>query len=229
MAASADAHPRGQLADDVQRVGGGFVPRSPTVGAQLRAAKQRVLELWAQLEQRTRQLSAMHAQLTAVTSAHHTSSVQNDQLGRRLAACLAESERTALQMTQLQQLHERTSEDQRQLRARLAEQQQETVRELPQVRAAVAELTALRSEVVELRADASHSTAAQSDCLEECGALRHALQARTNPEHVSFGRTKQDAHMPGGTHIDPPAAAKARPTRPTGADRPPHHTPGGEV
>ena len=85
---------------DFQRIGGGFVQQAPSVDAQLRAAKQRVHELEDQLEQRTRQLAAVHATLTAENSARLTCSAQNEQLGRRLTELTGERERMALQMTQ---------------------------------------------------------------------------------------------------------------------------------
>ena len=110
---------------DFQRIGGGFVQQAPSVDAQLRAAKQRVLELYAQLEQRTRQLSAMHAQLTAETGARLTCSSQNEQLGRRLTALTGERERMAIQMAQLQERAQTAEETAGQLRTVLAEQEQE--------------------------------------------------------------------------------------------------------
>ena len=85
---------------DFQRIGGGFVQQAPSVDAQLRAAKQRVHELDDQLEQRTRQLAAVHATLTAENSARLTCSAQNEQLGRRLTELTGERERMAIQMTQ---------------------------------------------------------------------------------------------------------------------------------
>ena len=85
---------------DFQRIGGGFVQQAPSVDAQLRAAKQRVHELDDQLEQRTRQLTAVHATLAAENSARLTCSAQNEQLGRRLTELTGERERMAIQMTQ---------------------------------------------------------------------------------------------------------------------------------
>ena len=110
---------------DFQRIGGGFVQQAPSVDAQLRTAKQRVLELYAQLEQRTRQLSAMHAKLTAETSARLTCSSQNEQLGRRLTALTGERERMAIQMAQLQERAHAAEEMVGQLRTALSEQQQQ--------------------------------------------------------------------------------------------------------
>ena len=181
---------------DFQRIGGGFVQQAPSVDAQLRAAKQRVLELYAQLEQRTRQLSAMHAQLTAETSARLTCSSQNEQLGRRLTALTGERERMAIQMAQLQERAQTAEETAGQLRTVLAEQEQEmeqlhaqalssqqhkdlaTLQEqLPQLRAAAAELPALRAAVAELpalrAAAAEQSFAARA----ECEALRREVGA----------------------------------------------------
>ena len=181
---------------DFQRIGGGFVQQAPSVDAQLRAAKQRVLELYAQLEQRTRQLSAMHAQLTAETSARLTSSSQNEQLGRRLTALTGERERMAIQMAQLQERAQTAEETAGQLRTVLAEQEQEmeqlhaqalssqqhkdlaTLQEqLPQLRAAAAELPALRAAVAEMpalrAAAAEQSFAARA----ECEALRREVGA----------------------------------------------------
>ena len=123
------AHPNEVLSmaqhGEFQRIGGGFVQQAPSVEAQLRAAKQRVLELEAQLEQRTRQLSACHMQLTAETSARHTWSNQSEQLGRRLAALTGERERMAIQMAQLQERAQAAEEMVGQLRTALSEQQQQ--------------------------------------------------------------------------------------------------------
>ena len=169
---------------DFQRIGGGFVQQAPSVDAQLRAAKHRVLELSAQLEQRTRQLSAIHAKLTAETSARLTCSSQNEQLGRRLIALTGERERMAIQMAQLQERAQSAEGIVRQLRTVLAEQEQETEQlraqalssqqredlvimqeQLPQLRAAAAELPALRA------AAAEQGFAARA----ECEALRREV------------------------------------------------------
>lgn len=113
--------PASRSASDVQRVGGGYVQQSPCVDAQLRAAKQKVLDLWAQLEQRTRQLSAMHAKLTSVTSDHQTCAAKVDQLSRQLAATSGEKERMALQITQLQESLQTSEAAADALRTKLAE------------------------------------------------------------------------------------------------------------
>ena len=102
---------------DVQRVGGGYAAPPPTLEEQYATAKQRVLELWAQLEQRTRQLTAMHSKLTELVQAHQECITLNDDLAKRLAAESDARERLALQVAHLQQ--ELTSE-----RAREQEQEQ---------------------------------------------------------------------------------------------------------
>ena len=91
----------GARTPDLMRVGGGFAAAPPTLEAQLATAKQRILELWAQLEQRTRQLTAMQARLTGLVKAHHEASEQAEALGRRLAAEQDEKERVALQLAQM--------------------------------------------------------------------------------------------------------------------------------
>ena len=179
---------------DFQRIGGGFVQQAPSVDAQLRAAKHRVLELSAQLEQRTRQLSAIHAKLTAETSARLTCSSQNEQLGRRLIALTGERERMAIQMAQLQERAQSAEGIVRQLRTVLAEQEQETEQlraqalssqqredlvimqeQLPQLRAAAAELPALRAAAAELPALRAAAAEQGFAARAECEALRREV------------------------------------------------------
>ena len=184
---------------DVQRVGGGYAAPPPTLEEQYATAKQRVLELWAQLEQRTRQLTAMHSKLTELVQAHQECITLNDDLAKRLAAESDARERLALQVAHLQQelTSERAreqeqasvSDEEKALHTELAHEAallrqtlQQSAGELSALREAADELPSLRAAAAE--APALHEELAGAKAREQ-GARRAALWAEERAEQLA--------------------------------------------
>lgn len=185
---------------DVQRVGGGYAAPPPTLEEQYATAKQRVLELWAQLEQRTRQMTAMHSKLTELMQAHQEVLTLNDDLAKRLAAESEARERLALQVAHLQQAltSERAahlqqqqasvSDEEKALHTELAHEAallrqtlQQSAGELSALREAADELPSLRAAAAE--APALHEELAGAKAREQ-EARRAALWAEERAEQL---------------------------------------------